>query len=90
MPQSSQTSDAISLGASIPVRVPPAGRGSGLPASGPLADRWGRVATDLRISLMDKCNLRCVYCMPAEGLDWLPTASLLTADEIFRLVDVGV
>ena len=38
----------------------------------PLADRFGRVATDLRVSLTDRCNLRCTYCMPAEGLDWLP------------------
>ena len=37
-----------------------------------LADRFGRVATDLRVSLTDRCNLRCLYCMPAEGLDWLP------------------
>ena len=38
----------------------------------PLEDRYGRVATDLRVSLTDRCNLRCSYCMPAEGLDWLP------------------
>ena len=37
-----------------------------------LEDRYGRVATDLRVSLTDRCNLRCTYCMPAEGLDWLP------------------
>ena len=37
-----------------------------------LDDRYGRVATDLRVSLTDRCNLRCSYCMPAEGLDWLP------------------
>ncbi|MGW2159131.1 GTP 3',8-cyclase MoaA [Nonomuraea sp. NPDC001699] len=55
-----------------------------------LRDSFGRVATDLRVSLTDKCNLRCTYCMPPEGLDWLPTAQLLTADEIVRLVRVGV
>ena len=38
----------------------------------PLADAYGRVATDLRVSLTDRCNLRCTYCMPEEGLDWLP------------------
>ena len=43
-----------------------------------LADSFGRVATDLRVSLTDRCNLRCTYCMPAEGLDWLPRAELLT------------
>ena len=55
-----------------------------------LVDRYGRVATDLRVSLTDKCNLRCTYCMPAEGLEWLPNQSLLTNDEVVRLVDVAV
>ena len=52
----------------------------------PLVDRFGRVHTDLRVSLTDRCNLRCTYCMPAEGLDWLPKAGLLTDDEVVRLV----
>ncbi|MFI1313164.1 GTP 3',8-cyclase MoaA [Streptomyces albidoflavus] len=52
----------------------------------PLVDRFGRVHTDLRVSLTDRCNLRCTYCMPAEGLDWLPKAGLLTDDEVARLV----
>ncbi len=55
-----------------------------------LADSFGRVATDLRISLTDRCNLRCTYCMPAEGLDWLPRAELLTDDEIIRLARIAV
>ncbi|WP_248961542.1 GTP 3',8-cyclase MoaA [Sphaerisporangium perillae] len=55
-----------------------------------LVDSFGRVATDLRVSLTDKCNLRCAYCMPPEGLDWLPKPELLTADEICRLVAIGV
>jgi cyclic pyranopterin phosphate synthase len=55
-----------------------------------LTDAWGRTATDLRVSLTDRCNLRCNYCMPAEGLDWLPTEQVLTADEVVRLVDIGV
>ncbi len=42
------------------------------PEDGRLLDRFGRVATDLRVSLTDRCNLRCTYCMPPEGLDWLP------------------
>ena len=46
--------------------------------------------TDLRISLTDKCNLRCTYCMPAEGLEWLPSPDLLTDDEIIRLATVAV
>jgi cyclic pyranopterin phosphate synthase len=55
-----------------------------------LVDTFGRVATDLRVSLTDRCNLRCTYCMPAEGLDWLPAPELLTDDEIVRLVRIGV
>jgi cyclic pyranopterin phosphate synthase len=55
-----------------------------------LVDTWGRVATDLRVSLTDRCNLRCSYCMPAEGLDWLPTEEVLTDDEVVRLVRIGV
>ncbi len=53
-------------------------------------DTYGRVATDLRVSLTDKCNLRCSYCMPPEGLEWLPGPDLLTDDEIVRLVGVAV
>ena len=48
------------------------------------------MATDLRVSLTDRCNLRCTYCMPAEGLAWLPETELLTDDEIVRLVRVAV
>src|SRR3954452_9972805 len=56
----------------------------------PLADRHGRIATDLRVSLTDRCNLRCSYCMPAEGLDWLPKATLLTDEEVIRLIGGAV
>jgi cyclic pyranopterin phosphate synthase len=55
-----------------------------------LADAFGRVATDLRVSLTDRCNLRCAYCMPPEGLDWLPGADVLTDEEIVRLITIGV
>jgi cyclic pyranopterin phosphate synthase len=55
-----------------------------------LSDRYGRVATDLRVSLTDRCNLRCSYCMPAEGLDWLPDDTVLTDDEVVRLIRIGV
>jgi cyclic pyranopterin phosphate synthase len=55
-----------------------------------LADRFGRVATDLRVSLTDRCNLRCTYCMPAEGLAWLPREEQLTDDEVGRLIRIGV
>jgi cyclic pyranopterin phosphate synthase len=53
-------------------------------------DKFGRVATDLRVSLTDKCNLRCTYCMPEEGLAWLPHEQQLTDDEVNRLVRVAV
>ena len=55
-----------------------------------LVDAFGRVATDLRVSLTDRCNLRCAYCMPPEGLDWLPTADVLTDAEVARLVGIAV
>jgi cyclic pyranopterin phosphate synthase len=55
-----------------------------------LIDRYQRVATDLRVSLTDRCNLRCTYCMPPEGLPWLPGPDLLTDDEVGRLVRIAV
>lgn len=55
----------------------------------PLVDRFGRVHTDLRLSLTDRCDLRCTSCMPAEGLAWLPKDELLSDDEIVRLVGVA-
>ncbi|WP_199042388.1 GTP 3',8-cyclase MoaA [Glycomyces salinus] len=55
-----------------------------------LRDRHGRVATDLRVSLTDRCNLRCTYCMPEAGLPWLPKPELLTDHEVIRLVGVAV
>ena len=55
-----------------------------------LPDSFGRIATDLRVSLTDRCNLRCAYCMPPEGLDWLPKPDQLTDDEVVRLVRIGV
>ena len=70
--------------------VKPARKLPNITNSGPLLDRWGRVATDLRISLTDKCNLRCIYCMPADGLQWLPKDNLLSAEEIARLADIAI
>ncbi len=55
-----------------------------------LVDTFGRISTDLRVSLTDRCNLRCSYCMPAEGLDWLPNADVLTDDEVSRLIRIAV
>ncbi|APH03142.1 GTP 3',8-cyclase MoaA [Janibacter indicus] len=56
----------------------------------PLIDPHGRVHRDLRVSLTDKCNLRCTYCMPAEGLPWLPKDELLTTPELLTLVEAAV
>ncbi len=56
----------------------------------PLTDRFGRVHTDLRVSVTDRCSLRCTYCMPEQGLDWIPRTDTLTTDELLRLVRVAV
>ncbi|MGQ0846456.1 MAG: GTP 3',8-cyclase MoaA [Sporichthyaceae bacterium] len=55
-----------------------------------LVDTFGRIATDLRVSLTDRCNLRCSYCMPAEGLNWLPNSEVLSDDEVNRLIRIAV
>jgi cyclic pyranopterin phosphate synthase len=60
------------------------------PAEGPLLDTFGRVADDLRISVTDRCNFRCTYCMPAEGLVWLPKDEILTFEELTRLLALFV
>src|SRR3954454_14567252 len=62
----------------------------GRPDVAGLVDRFGRVARDLRVSITEKCSLRCTYCMPAEGLPAIPRDDLLTAAEIARLVGIGV
>ena len=56
----------------------------------PLVDGFGRIATDLRISVTDRCNFRCRYCMPPEGLPWLPKDEILSFEEITRLTNVLV
>jgi cyclic pyranopterin phosphate synthase len=60
------------------------------PADGPLIDTFGRIADDLRISVTDRCNFRCTYCMPAEGLQWLPKEEILTFEELTRLLALFV
>ena len=55
-----------------------------------LVDGFGRVHRDLRISLTDHCNLRCTYCMPAEGVPWLPRNTLLSVTELMRIVEIAV
>jgi cyclic pyranopterin phosphate synthase len=59
------------------------------PTDGPLVDSYGRRIRNLRISVTDRCNFRCVYCMPAEGLPWLPRSEILTYEEIARLVRIA-
>jgi cyclic pyranopterin phosphate synthase len=55
------------------------------PVPRPLVDSFGRVHTDLRISVTDRCNFRCTYCMPEEGMQWLPRAEVLTFEELERI-----
>src|SRR5207248_6425104 len=68
--------------------VPPHRRWARLPMMEPLVDAWGRAIASLRGSVTDKCNFRCTYCMPAEGLEWLPKQEVLSFEEIERLVRV--
>jgi cyclic pyranopterin phosphate synthase len=56
----------------------------------PLVDSFGRVHRDLRISVTDRCNFRCTYCMPAEGMQWLPRSEILTFEEIERITRLCV
>ena len=79
---------AGSPGAGVPAAAALSGRPEGLVAG--LVDRYGRRATDMRLSLTDKCNLRCTYCMPAEGLEWLSKQAVMSAEEIVRIVRIGV
>ncbi|MFD0441159.1 GTP 3',8-cyclase MoaA [Streptomyces chartreusis] len=75
-------------GAAGPTSTPVVGPAR--PDTPELVDQFGRVATDLRISLTDRCNLRCTYCMPAEGLDWMPGDERLSDRELIRLITVAV
>ncbi len=72
-----------------PVRVGGADGSAAVDASGPLVDTHGRVHRDMRISLTDRCSLRCTYCMPEQGNEWLARTSILTLDEIERIARVG-
>ncbi len=60
------------------------------PITGPLVDTFGRIADDLRVSVTDRCNFRCTYCMPAEGLPWLPKSEILTFEELVRVIGLFV
>jgi len=67
---------------------PPEALRTPAPTEGPLVDTYGRIGDDLRISVTDRCNFRCTYCMPAEGLPWLPKSEILTFEELTRVVRV--
>ncbi|MGH2406125.1 MAG: radical SAM protein, partial [bacterium] len=54
-----------------------------------MRDQYGRELTDLRVSITDRCNLRCVYCMPEDGIDFRPPAELLQDDEFVLLVEIA-
>jgi len=72
-----------------PVGFPTRNRApSPAPADGPLVDTFGRAHTDLRISVTDRCNFRCSYCMPAEDMTWLPREGILSYEEIERVARV--
>ena len=55
-----------------------------------LRDSFGRAIRDLRISITDRCNFRCFYCMPKEAMEWQPKGEILTYEEIVRLAEVFV
>lgn len=77
----------------VPVTPSPAAPrriADGAPVERPLADRLGRRAADLRVSLTDRCGLRCTYCLPADGVPWLPRRRVMTDDEVIRLVRLSV
>jgi cyclic pyranopterin phosphate synthase len=67
----------------------PIATAAGMPAVG-MPDTFGRVATDLRVSVTDRCNLRCSYCMPAEGLPWMAKPEMLSDEELLRLITVFI
>ncbi|MFJ3958695.1 GTP 3',8-cyclase MoaA [Arthrobacter sp. NPDC090010] len=91
--ENSEDGTRVSLGIPALPSASPSGSGTpvpDMPGHRGLLDTFGRRATDLRVSLIDKCNLRCTYCMPADGMAWLPKNRLMSIEEIRRLVGLGV
>lgn len=94
-PVSAGPGSAGQLGTPVRLGTRPAHESHGVAASGamptvgPLVDTFGRVHSDLRISITDRCNLRCVYCMPEEGLSFLPKDDLLTFEQIARVARIA-
>src|SRR6478735_9680431 len=82
---------ALATYSGVVIALPiPTLRPVGAPGLVGMPDQFGRVARDLRVSVTDRCNLRCTYCMPAEGLPWLPKPEMLTDEELLRIVGVFV
>ena len=71
------------------MKTPPTVTAAGMPTAG-MPDSFGRMATDLRVSVTDRCNLRCSYCMPAEGLPWMAKPEMLTDEELLRVITVFI
>ncbi|MGB9113017.1 MAG: GTP 3',8-cyclase MoaA [Acidimicrobiales bacterium] len=78
-----------SVGAPVTFRRSGTGTPEGMPTSGPLVDSYGRVHTDIRFSITDRCNLRCVYCLPDENVVFLPREEILSFEEIARVARVA-
>ncbi|WP_454141165.1 GTP 3',8-cyclase MoaA [Microbacterium lacticum] len=79
---------AVNLSPTRPARAVDERATVGAPGDA-LIDRFGRVHRDLRISLTDRCSLRCTYCMPEQGNEWLARSGLMTADEIVRVAGIA-
>ena len=80
----------VTIGKRMPAALAPVGTEPSPPGLGaPLVDTHGRVHRDLRISLTDRCSLRCTYCMPEQGNEWLAKTSILTLDEIEAVARVA-
>jgi cyclic pyranopterin phosphate synthase len=80
----------VDVAPAAPATEGAASRSDPLPGGvAPLVDRYGRVHRDLRVSLTDRCSLRCTYCMPEQGNEWLARESILTTDEIERVARVA-
>ena len=88
------TTVPVTIGRRMPAPTPSGAPGTPAPGhratpGDPLVDTHGRVHRDLRISLTDRCSLRCTYCMPEQGNEWLAKTSILTLDEIVRIARVA-
>jgi cyclic pyranopterin phosphate synthase len=90
-PSGSSSAQAVPVAISVRPHSDDRGRlgADKMPTTGPLVDRYGRVHTDMRISVTDRCNLRCVYCMPEFGMKFMPRDELLSFEEIARVAQVA-